>query len=325
MTFTDPIVADEDLVRTGIRSPNYVAGSDGWRIDRLGTAEFNDVTIRGSVSSSAGDFILDDTGIWAIDPTSGAYAHIDVGSGYAFLDLYPGDWTGHTIVPGSILADMDTGTEDTGIYITASTIDGSPAARFSIYSDALYSERYSYAETDWSFFEGTIDVGGDLWVSGDCHLAGDNLSAGSFVDSLPDPPTPGYGNGANTITAAAWADLPTNTVSASVANPSGTRTMIVEVRFSAWVLASTGTVYAGIASNGGDIAITPAPGEPGVLGWGQNLLGSTGTNGSQCHGWFTVEVPAGDTLAVKMQAYRVSGTACAVNYPVIEIIPLRYT
>jgi hypothetical protein len=37
------------LVRPAIKSPNYVAGSAGWSINRTGSAEFNNATIRGEL------------------------------------------------------------------------------------------------------------------------------------------------------------------------------------------------------------------------------------------------------------------------------------
>jgi hypothetical protein len=49
MAFSNPIVAGEDLVRTAIRSPNFLAGVRGWRIAKNGDAEFNDGTFRGDV------------------------------------------------------------------------------------------------------------------------------------------------------------------------------------------------------------------------------------------------------------------------------------
>lgn len=49
MVFQDPILAGATLVRDGIQSEGYVAGSAGWRINRDGTAEFNTGTFRGSV------------------------------------------------------------------------------------------------------------------------------------------------------------------------------------------------------------------------------------------------------------------------------------
>lgn len=49
MTFTNSILAGITLVRDAIKSENYVAGSDGWKISRNGDAEFNDVTVRGEL------------------------------------------------------------------------------------------------------------------------------------------------------------------------------------------------------------------------------------------------------------------------------------
>lgn len=47
--FSDPIVAGNTLVREAIQSEPFVSGSTGWRIERTGNAEFNDVSIRGSL------------------------------------------------------------------------------------------------------------------------------------------------------------------------------------------------------------------------------------------------------------------------------------
>jgi len=49
MAFTNPILAGEELNRTGIRSENYVAGQSGWRIANDGAAEFDNVGLRGNL------------------------------------------------------------------------------------------------------------------------------------------------------------------------------------------------------------------------------------------------------------------------------------
>lgn len=51
MTFSNPIVAGEELIRSAIKSENYAAGTAGWRIAREGDAEFNDVEVRGTFST----------------------------------------------------------------------------------------------------------------------------------------------------------------------------------------------------------------------------------------------------------------------------------
>lgn len=49
MAFENPVVGGEngELIRPSIQSPDYVAGVSGWTINRDGSAEFNDITIRG--------------------------------------------------------------------------------------------------------------------------------------------------------------------------------------------------------------------------------------------------------------------------------------
>lgn len=48
--FRNPITGGQGaLVRPAIKSPNYVAATIGWTINKDGTAEFNNVTVRGSV------------------------------------------------------------------------------------------------------------------------------------------------------------------------------------------------------------------------------------------------------------------------------------
>lgn len=53
MAFRDPIVAGETLVRSGIASEGFVSGSTGWRVDRLGSAEFYNLTARGNISANS--------------------------------------------------------------------------------------------------------------------------------------------------------------------------------------------------------------------------------------------------------------------------------
>jgi hypothetical protein len=46
VTFSEPITAGETILQN-VNSEGYVAGVTGWRIERDGDAEFNDVTVRG--------------------------------------------------------------------------------------------------------------------------------------------------------------------------------------------------------------------------------------------------------------------------------------
>lgn len=53
--FNNPVVGGGgDLVRERIRSPDYAAGVTGWSINQDGSAEFNEVTVRGTVEAGTG-------------------------------------------------------------------------------------------------------------------------------------------------------------------------------------------------------------------------------------------------------------------------------
>lgn len=54
MGFSNPIIGGGGtLVREAIRSPDYVPGVSGWTINRDGSAEFNDVQVRGDFATGA--------------------------------------------------------------------------------------------------------------------------------------------------------------------------------------------------------------------------------------------------------------------------------
>jgi hypothetical protein len=57
--FTNPLVAGTTLIRTAIHSADYVTGVSGWTINADGSAEFNNVVVRGEVdvTSSSGSSV----------------------------------------------------------------------------------------------------------------------------------------------------------------------------------------------------------------------------------------------------------------------------
>lgn len=62
--FTNSIIGGaETLIRSAIKSVNYVLGIAGWRISRAGSAEFSDATIRGSISADGGNILLNSGGL----------------------------------------------------------------------------------------------------------------------------------------------------------------------------------------------------------------------------------------------------------------------
>ena len=74
--WVNPIAAgDGSLVYPALKSPNYVAGVSGWMIARDGSAEFNSVTVRGTLQ---------------VNGTNGKYVLITSVFGSPIIQLYPG-------------------------------------------------------------------------------------------------------------------------------------------------------------------------------------------------------------------------------------------
>lgn len=63
MAFSNPVVGGSTLVRNAIQSQDFSAGVSGWAIFRTGAAEFNNVTVRGTVIAGGGNVVLNASGI----------------------------------------------------------------------------------------------------------------------------------------------------------------------------------------------------------------------------------------------------------------------
>lgn len=134
--WANPIAAgDGSLIYPQIKSPDYVAGVSGWAIFRNGSVEFNNATIRGSVSAGGGTVVLDSNGIRVADisgnveylvnrsggfaarnvPNNGGISQLTVGQ----LTMIPGDGDptpgGNTVTTrGRVSVNYDTvGAEET--------------------------------------------------------------------------------------------------------------------------------------------------------------------------------------------------------------------
>lgn len=110
MPFGNPIVSGTALTRSAIRSPNYVPGTTGWTINRDGSAEFLDVTVRGElfVTDPDGSFVR----IYDQNPGVGAV-----------IEVNPADVVGHTVdAPGGILGFSGVGGASIAVY--GPTFDG---------------------------------------------------------------------------------------------------------------------------------------------------------------------------------------------------------
>lgn len=118
MTFQNSVVGGVTLVRPAIQSPDYTEGAAGWTINQDGSAEFNDITIRGGTVVSGlalyydgtpglGNLILSiaaaagvdefgnsyDQGL-TIHDSSGSKIIAEAGGGSSTISFVPPDRTG---------------------------------------------------------------------------------------------------------------------------------------------------------------------------------------------------------------------------------------
>lgn len=101
--FLNPLTAGTVLIRSDIRSQNFVSGSAGWRIEADGDAEFNSIVIRGGTVVSGlalyydgtpalGNLIMSISAAAGVDSFGNAYlAGTNVYSGASFAGLSDGN------------------------------------------------------------------------------------------------------------------------------------------------------------------------------------------------------------------------------------------
>jgi hypothetical protein len=101
-SFGNPVVAGTTLVRPAIKSPNYAAGSTGWSVNQDGSAEFNNLTLRGQYFGT--DYTFDSAGAFWFDPATGhLIAAIAAGSGSSFGEPYTAGVGAYYTSPGGVI------------------------------------------------------------------------------------------------------------------------------------------------------------------------------------------------------------------------------
>jgi hypothetical protein len=136
MPFGNPILAGNTLNRTSMQSEDFVAGVSGWAIYRDGSAEFNDVVVRGDLFAIA---------------TNGAYVHVYNDATSGRIDLRPPNSSGTTIVPASISSSStNPKSGEPALGIIGPTIDGNgPVAMYLSESATFGREFYLDADIFW--------------------------------------------------------------------------------------------------------------------------------------------------------------------------------
>jgi len=206
------VVGSTVLRRPAIQSPNYVAGTSGWTVNADGSAEFNNLTIRGTFAGT--DFIISSAGLFLYSPSEGAgnlIASIAPAAGTdQFGNAYQGGITSYSsstdyfqitadfinifksglfqgqqlLSTGAAITQLASGlqnntdTESTLILESADAAGGSSAASLSAVTVTIINN---------------IIVGGNATVDGNLTVDG-TLTAGAISGSTAGPTGTGFFN-----------------------------------------------------------------------------------------------------------------------------------
>lgn len=98
--FSNAVVGGaEYLIRSAIKSANYILNVAGWRIAKDGSAEFNSAVVRGSLSAGGGNVTLNSTGFHLTGVTT--QYDINATAGFFARNL-PADGGAGQLVPGGL-------------------------------------------------------------------------------------------------------------------------------------------------------------------------------------------------------------------------------
>lgn len=165
MTFGNPILGGQGtLIRNAIKSPNYVPGVSGWSINKDGSAEFNDLVVRGSI---------------IVNSSNGSSVQILANDGGRIV-FYPPTMTGITINdPASIYSNNSGALPTVNNFLILSSAEINGANQGQLFIGSRFTDGSAYpgfiepdalVETNCSF-----QAGGDLLVgdgSNGNHLMG---------------------------------------------------------------------------------------------------------------------------------------------------------
>lgn len=157
LVFQNPIVAGTTLVRQAIQSPDFVAGVSGWIVRYDGSAEFNNLNIRGSgvfgtvggqrveisntgvvsIYDTSNNLVvrLDATGLLVQDPVTGAAATMQLGAGLSGIQLTPPAVVGHTITAAMLYGLSTAPQGDAWLSLSSPEIDGGITSDIAIFGE----------------------------------------------------------------------------------------------------------------------------------------------------------------------------------------------
>ncbi len=147
--FNNPVVGALALIRKAIRSPNYQAGTEGWTVNQDGSAEFNDVVVRGEVD---------------VVGTDGSHVKVDSNAGQAEIELQPPDQTGATYTP-AVIGTASAPDKSAQLLLTSPTETGSGTHTAQLQlegSDGSNPDSAAYLVADKTIIIGDAEIQGSL-------------------------------------------------------------------------------------------------------------------------------------------------------------------
>jgi hypothetical protein len=121
MDSSDPIAAgDGSLIYPALKSPNYVAGSTGWFLDRDGNIELNDAVVRGELR---------------VEDPNGSYILIDATAGTTFIDMQPPQNLSQTTFPGTLTTVSFPGLDEASMILYSPIFTGQAQSFIELYSN----------------------------------------------------------------------------------------------------------------------------------------------------------------------------------------------
>lgn len=203
MPFTNPLVAGTSLIRTAIHSPNYVAGVSGWSINKDGSAEFNNVTSRGTLI--VGGTLTDPAGSVRVqtEPTFGAIIYLN-----PVDSTIPGDTYFAARLFAARLVNVS-GSDETPYVKLESPFENAPSTLHT--SQIILWGQQTTSGTDNSFVE---LIGSKTQVDGNLTVAGTT----TFTGKAFDPNSHTYMRGENGAFLASWTTLDSVTFAVTFAH-----------------------------------------------------------------------------------------------------------
>lgn len=214
-SFPQDVVAGTQLVVPSIHSPNYITEVSGWTINLDGSAEFNNLTIRGTFSGT--NFIINSSGAFFYSPSEGAgnlIVSIATSAGSdSFGNTYP---KGINVTTGTI----------SGTSISAGTISGTTISGGSVSGTTISGGTISGTTISGTTFDGTdfIMNGSGMFLYSGTPGSGDmtvSIASTSGTDSFGNT----YQSGVTSYSGSTYAALNDAGIELSSGSPSNPATV----------------------------------------------------------------------------------------------------